>query len=206
MIFTRNPVLGQCKTRLAARVGDRRALDIYLFLLRHTARVTAPLRGCDKYVFFSDRPVDGSVWDPEVFAFEVQQGENLGARMHNAFDWAFRAGYSRVILIGSDLYDLDTPDLTDAFDRLETCDAVIGPATDGGYYLLGLTRMLPDVFRNKAWGTATVFQDTLHDLARIKAHRLSPRNDVDYYEDIAGIPAFEPFLNDLPPHDPETNR
>ena len=206
LIFTRNPEFGKCKTRLAARIGDQRALDIYRFLLRHTASVAAPLSHCDKLVFFSERPGDGSVWDPAVFGFQVQHGEDLGARMQNAFSSAFQAGYSRVVLIGSDLYDLETPDLEGAFDRLKSCDAVIGPATDGGYYLLGLTRLLPEVFQDKAWGTASVFEATLKDLAGIPTCFLPPRNDVDYYEDIAGNPVFEPFLNDLSPYDPETDR
>lgn len=201
MIFTRNPVPGKCKTRLAAEIGDTAALAIYTFLLKHTASVTAGVSRTDKFVYYSDHLGDGSLWDPEIFRPRLQQGDDLGERMRRAFEAAFKSGYSRVIIIGSDLYDLSTRDLEDAFENLRKHAAVIGPATDGGYYLLGLTRPMPRLFKDKAWGTDSVLAATLKDLGRIDPGILPARNDIDYYEDIAGHPDFEPFLNLNKPND-----
>lgn len=200
LIFTRNPELGKCKTRLAATIGDHKALAIYTFLLRHTASVTAPLPGTDLHVYFSERLGDGSIWDPGRYRRHLQRGADLGARMQQAFEDAFEQGYTRVVLIGSDLYDLGTKDLILAFAQLEQHPVVFGPASDGGYYLLGLTAMVPALFRNKAWGTSSVLADSIKDLKGESPSLLPERNDVDYYEDIAGHPVFEPFLND-PEHD-----
>jgi hypothetical protein len=118
--------------------------------------------------------------------------------MQRAFSEAFRAGYQKVVIIGSDLYDLGPEDLAAAFESLDTHQAVVGPATDGGYYLLGLTQMVPALFRHKAWGTDTVLEATLCDLEGIPTLLLPPRNDIDRYEDIAGNPIFVPFLKNLP--------
>jgi rSAM/selenodomain-associated transferase 1 len=203
LIFTRNPELGKCKTRLAATVGEDAALSIYLFLLKKTATVTSGLPDVDKLVFFSERLGDGSIWDPLVFNGHVQRGEELGSRMRAAFEHAFEAGYSKVLLIGSDLFDLYTDDLQTAFAQLDSHDAVLGPAIDGGYYLIGLNRLLPKIFEDKAWGDDTVLEKTLANLEGLQVYLLPERNDVDQYEDIAGRPEFKPFLKHLP-DDPKT--
>ena len=195
LIFTRNPEPGKCKTRLAATVGEQAALDIYCFLLRHTAGVARNLKGVDKYVFFSDHPGDGSFWDPAFFEHCLQEGEDLGARMLQAFREAFSMGYSEVVLIGSDLYDLSTKDLGAAFRELNSHEVVLGPASDGGYYLIGMKRPIPALFKGKQWGRESVLEDTLADLEGISTSLLPIRNDVDRYEDIEDIPVFEPFLN-----------
>ncbi|MGB5189737.1 TIGR04282 family arsenosugar biosynthesis glycosyltransferase [Robiginitalea sp.] len=194
LIFTRNPVPGKCKTRLAATIGDQAALDIYVFLLQHTATQCAGLPGVKKIVYFSDSIGDGAIWDTDTFDYRLQQGADLGLRMQQAFKDAFTAGYREVIVIGSDLLDLSTSDLQNAFDLLSENEAVLGPAEDGGYYLLGLKKYMPGIFQNKTWGTKTVLQDTLNDLRNFKTAVLPARNDIDQYEDIAGNPVFEPFL------------
>ncbi|MEJ2584175.1 MAG: TIGR04282 family arsenosugar biosynthesis glycosyltransferase [Robiginitalea sp.] len=195
LIFTRNPEPGKCKTRLAAAIGDRAALNIYRFLLRHTAAISRKLRGIDKHVYFSDHPGDGSFWDPDTFQHHLQKGEDLGARMHQAFLEAFAMGYSQVVLIGSDLYNLTTEDLTASFRELDRHEVVLGPAADGGYYLIGMKRPIPGLFRGKHWGTETVLKDSLVDLKDFSTYMLPERNDVDRYEDIEGNPIFKPFLN-----------
>ncbi len=197
LILTRNPELGKCKTRLAATIGDKAALAVYTFLLRHTAAVTQTLEHTDKHVYYSERLGDGQIWAPSVFTGHVQQGADLGARIQHAFGEAFAAGYSKVVLIGSDLYELYPADLAAAFASLDTHEAVVGPATDGGYYLLGLTRLVPALFRDKAWGTDTVLEATLGDLEGTPTFLLPARNDIDRYEDIAGNPVFTPFLKNL---------
>ena len=194
MIFTRNPELGRCKTRLAASVGEQTALDIYTFLLEHTADITKGLRA-DKRVYFSEKIGREGPWDETVFQKSLQQGEDLGKRMARAFEEGFTEGYERILIIGSDMYDLREEDLELAFSKLEDRDFVIGPALDGGYYLLGMKGLYPGLFRNKKWGGPTVLKDTLDDLKGKSYELLEVRNDVDVLEDIIDHPAFKPFLN-----------
>ena len=194
LIFTRNPELGKCKTRLAATIGDQAALEIYQFLLGHTARITSDIKA-DKAVFYSNSIVTEDVWDPKNYLKKVQEGNTLGARMEHAIQWAFEEGYQKIMLIGSDIYDLSQEDLEMAFEALDRSNFVVGPASDGGYYLLGMTKFREDIFRNKAWGTDTVLQDTLEDLQGESVYLLPERNDVDVYEDIRGIDVFKKFLN-----------
>jgi len=145
-------------------------------------------------VYFSESLGDGTIWDTETFHYRLQRGDDLGMRMRQAFEDAFKSGYREVIIIGSDLLDLSTADLQNAFELLSENEAVLGPAQDGGYYLLGLTRPVPGIFHNKSWGTNTVLKDTLADLRNVKIALLPERNDIDRYEDIEGNPVFEPFL------------
>lgn len=196
IIFTRNPVLGQCKTRLARTVGDQAALDIYRFLLRHTEQITRPLP-VDKWVCYSDKPIPDDLWNELYFEKKVQMGNTLGERMKGAFSEGFAAGYDRICIIGSDMYDLNTQDIHAAFRILESCGAVIGPAQDGGYYLLGLKNQVPGIFENKEWGSDTVFTETIAHFNKMTYGILPVKNDVDYYEDIKDVEAFRPFLTNI---------
>ncbi|ASV30633.1 glycosyltransferase [Maribacter cobaltidurans] len=196
LIFTRNPELGKGKRRLAAKVGDQVALDIYNFLLDHTVKITSKLYA-EKIVYYSDEIWEQDIWDNTVYDKKLQQGEDLGIRMLNAFQDGFSRGYEKIIIIGSDMYDLDQADLEDAFRALSQNDFVVGPAEDGGYYLLGMKKLKPELFTNKDWGTSTVLTDTLTDLKDEKKVLLETRNDVDYYEDIKDIDAFGPFLKNI---------
>ncbi|WP_442844491.1 TIGR04282 family arsenosugar biosynthesis glycosyltransferase [Leeuwenhoekiella sp. H156] len=195
LIFNRNPELGKVKTRLAGGVGDEAALEIYKFLLKHTVSITQNLR-VDKQVFYSEKIRSEDLWDTEKYIKKLQHGQDLGARMQQAFSCAFSDGYRKAIIIGSDMYDLSQSDLEEAFAALDHHDFVIGPAQDGGYYLLGMKFLKPELFQHKNWGTETVLEDTLQDLKSESVKLLEVRNDVDYYEDIKDIDAFKPFLPD----------
>jgi len=193
LIFTRNPELGKVKTRLAKSVGDESALKIYKFLLKHTVEITEKLN-VDKYVFYSENIHRDDIWNPDIFRKKLQTGNDLGERMKNAFSEIFGMGYEKAIIIGSDMFDLSKNDLETAYDVLETTPFVIGPATDGGYYLLGMKELNPEIFQNKDWGTSNVLETTLKDLPNEKYVLLEERNDVDYFEDIKEIDAFQQFL------------
>ena len=194
LIFTRNPELGKAKTRLAKSVGDETALEIYKFLLNKTKEVTQSLK-CDKAVYYSIKVRENDIWDSKVYQKHQQKGEDLGIRMQNAFQNSFDVGYEKVMIIGSDLYDLTPEIIEDAFVKLNTNDVVIGPAEDGGYYLLGMKILQPNIFQNKKWGTSSVRKETLSDLKDKKVHLLQELNDVDVIEDIENHPAFQHFLN-----------
>lgn len=196
IIFTRNPELGKCKTRLAATVGDKAALDIYTFLLEHTVKITSTVNA-EKFVYYSVKLRNDDVWNPEVFRKKVQQGDDLGVRMQNAFKEVFNLGYERAIILGSDMYDMIANDIDNAFLQLLENDFVVGPAEDGGYYLLGMKNINTEIFHNKKWGTETVLSDTLRDLKNQKVALLEEKNDVDYFEDIKNIDAFQKFFTHL---------
>ena len=193
LIFTRNPEFGKVKTRLARDIGHQAALDIYKFLLAHTAKICTPL-DTEKAVYYSEEIPNNDLWNAAVFQKKKQVGENLGERMQNAFAEGFNLGYSKIIIIGSDLYDIETKDLEQAFKVLNNHEIVIGPAEDGGYYLMGMKQLHPKLFKNKNWGTATVLQDTINELKKSNYKLLEKRNDVDLYSDIKDHPAFVPFL------------
>ena len=193
IIFTRNPVLGKVKTRLAKTVGDKTALDIYTFLLKKTKEITLD-SPCDKVVYYSEKIIKNDIWNCNSFRKEVQFGKDLGAKMKNSFYDAFENNYRKVVLIGSDIYDLESYHINEAFKKLETNDVVMGPALDGGYYLIGLKKMHPKIFDNKKWGSSTVRKDTLKNLEKVDVHLLPILNDVDVIEDIEHHPAFTKFL------------
>ncbi|WP_369886677.1 TIGR04282 family arsenosugar biosynthesis glycosyltransferase [Aquimarina sp. AD10] len=194
MIFTRNPELGKCKTRLAATVGDQVALDIYTFLLEHTVQITKDLN-VTKEVHYSQNKNNNDLWEAAIYNKMEQSGSDLGKRMEYAFAAGFEKGYQNIIIIGSDMYDLNQIDLEHAFTTLKTHDYVIGPAEDGGYYLFGMKSLNSQVFKNKIWGTDSVLKDTLEDLKKENIKLLEVRNDIDYYEDIKDIAAFQKFLD-----------
>jgi len=187
LIFTRNPELGKAKTRLAKTVGDETALDIYKFLLQKTRDVSLKVTS-DKAVYYSVKIRTNDIWDNEIYQKHQQNGEDLGIRMKNAFKDGFTSGYKKVMIIGSDLYNLSSENIENAFNNLNDNDFVIGPALDGGYYLLGMNSLQENIFENKDWGTETVRKDTLEDLKDKKVKLLELKNDIDIYEDILDIP------------------
>ncbi|WP_299183094.1 TIGR04282 family arsenosugar biosynthesis glycosyltransferase [uncultured Aquimarina sp.] len=194
MIFTRNPELGKCKTRLAATIGNQAALEVYELLLDHTVTITKNL-SVTKEVHYSTRIGQNDIWDPTVYNKKQQEGKDLGVRMYNAFRNGFESGYTNIIIIGSDMYDLSEQDIENAFEALKNNEYVIGPAEDGGYYLFGMKSLNSKVFQNKSWGTNTVLQNTLKDIQQTNVKLLEERNDVDYYEDIKDISVFQHLLS-----------
>lgn len=193
LIFTRNPEKGKVKTRLAKTIGDDAALEFYKYLLQHTQEVTKDLEVV-KQVFYSEKIPENDLWDEEIFQKRLQKGADLGERMKNAFVKGFAEGFEQIVIIGSDLLELTTADLQQAFSDLKKHDAVIGPAKDGGYYLLGMKKLHPDVFSNKNWSTNTVFEETLNDFKTEKVALLRELNDIDVYEDIEDKTILNRFL------------
>jgi rSAM/selenodomain-associated transferase 1 len=193
IIFTRNPELGKVKTRLAATIGNQSALEIYKLLINHTVRITSTINA-DKYVFYSENIQQNDEWNPAVFTKKLQNGKDLGERMKNAFNLLFKKGYQKIVIVGSDIYELDSQDIDDSFIALKKSPFVIGPAKDGGYYLLGMTQLNNKIFKNKNWGMKTVFNDTIIDLKENAVALLSKKNDIDIYDDIKNDEVFNQFL------------
>ncbi|WP_055447716.1 TIGR04282 family arsenosugar biosynthesis glycosyltransferase [Lacinutrix mariniflava] len=190
--FTRNPELGKVKSRLAKRIGEASALEVYKFLLEHTKNVLSKL-DCDRAVYYSVKIRENDIWDSEVFSKHKQFGDDLGERMKNAFENGFKKGYEKIIIVGSDLYDLNTEIINQAFKQLDTNDNVIGPAEDGGYYLLGMKTLNPSVFDIENWGTETVYKQTISKLTS-SLYVLETLNDIDYVEDLKPYDIFNKYL------------
>ncbi len=193
IIFTRNPKLGKVKTRLSATIGNDSALKIYKFLLDHTVSVTKNLL-VEKQVHYSVKVRNNDIWDNSIFNKKQQYGKDLGERMENAIQKGFEDGFKNIILIGSDLYDISQLDIEAAFNDLKNHNFVLGPAEDGGYYLLGMRMMKPPIFKHKKWGSNTVLKDTLSNLNNESYKLLPIRNDIDIFEDIKEIKVFQQFL------------
>ncbi len=187
LLFVKDPVPGKVKTRLGASIGHDQAVRVYQELLQYT-REQAEQLAVDKIVWYGNDFPEEDLWSEVGYPRYEQVGANLGLRMLHAFELGFAQGYQRVVIIGSDCAMLTAEIIAEAFDQLETFDAVLGPATDGGYYLLGMKEPLPTVFQNKQWSTETVGTDTLRDFAEAgKSVFLLPLlSDIDTEADLAG--------------------
>lgn len=186
MVFVRNPVLGKVKTRMAKKIGEKTALDIYKMLLFYTEKVVYQMRGCNKAVFYSDIIEKGDMWHDTAYQKFVQKGNDLGERMKNAFSLAFSKSYKNVIIIGSDCVEVTEAIFEDAFLKLNSADVVIGPANDGGYYLLGMKSLHKELFENIPWSTENVLLDTMNVCKKLnlKYHLLPALSDVDTVENM----------------------
>lgn len=185
IIFVKHPVAGEVKTRLARDIGAERAVALYRELLNHTAQVVAATTA-DKVVFYGNAMPAEDLWQAAGYPRLQQEGEELGARMAHAFEWAFAAGYRRVLLIGSDCPALAPAHLERAFALLQTHALVFGPATDGGYYLTGMKRLHGQLFSPRAWSHAKVLEEALRDAVAsgLSVALLPELRDVDQIEDL----------------------
>ncbi|MGY5351580.1 TIGR04282 family arsenosugar biosynthesis glycosyltransferase [Wenyingzhuangia sp. IMCC45533] len=182
IIFTRRPELGKVKTRLAAETSDQTALNVYNQLLEYTHSITKDIE-VDKWVFYTDEIEFNDLWDEGEYMKMIQAQGDLGTKMQEAVFKGFGAGYLEIVVIGSDVDTLTSEIIQEAFDQVKEQN-VIGPAEDGGYYLLGLNEPRTDVFSNKEWGTDTVLRDTLINFENEEIYLLEELNDIDYLEDI----------------------
>tara|TARA_B110000967_G_scaffold205228_1_gene249319 strand:+ start:119 stop:727 length:609 start_codon:yes stop_codon:yes gene_type:complete len=187
IVFVRNPELGKVKTRLSKTIGDQGALKTYILLLKHTESVLHKVSS-EKVVYYSEKIQKNDLWNDARYQKKLQKGVDLGARMQNAFDTAFKDSYEKVVIVGSDLFDLRASHIENAFKYLENYDVVLGPSLDGGYYLLGMKKLHSAVFKNKQWGTDTVFGSTIKNLNQQNVKLLEALNDIDTFEDLQEQP------------------
>jgi rSAM/selenodomain-associated transferase 1 len=159
------------------------ALKVYKELTKHTALITKKIKA-HKNVYYSKEILKNDIWNEIYFQKRIQSDGDLGERMKTAFNDGFNEGYSKVIIIGSDIYSLEKSDIEKAFYQLNFHDAVIGPATDGGYYLLGLRSNFSSIFDGKEWSSKNVLHETLIDLKSKSFYLLDYKNDIDNYDDL----------------------
>lgn len=190
IVMTRFPEPGKTKTRLIPALGAELATALHCVLVRQTLQSVVRLTQhgrCSPEVRFAGGSSDRM---QELFGSEAnyvpQVGSDLGERISSAFAIAFAEGAQRVVVIGTDCPDLEPAILQQAFELLLQADVVIGPAHDGGYYLLGMRRQHAQLFREIDWGTELVMKQTLEKSSRLRlrVELLASLSDVDYPEDL----------------------
>ena len=192
LFFAKYPQVGQVKTRLAGEVGDEHAAELYK---RFVLDMLSMLNGLDTDIIIAVEPAGAcgafSEWTGGQYRYVGQVGRNIGEKMKNAMEAVFEEGYDRAVLIGSDLPDLPGDFLRYALDALDRYDAVMGPAHDGGYYLISFGRrnFLGEVFRDMAWGGEEVFTRTMNllDRAGRRTHVLPEWYDIDTAADLQNL-------------------
>ena len=192
LFFIKYPEKGRVKTRLAASVGDERALILYK---RFLLNILSTLDKGTFLFYLCFYPADAlenlRKWLGEDYLYIPQQGMDLGERMKNGFLESFAMNFKRVILIGSDIPGLPLEFIDEAFASLREKDCVIGPSLDGGYYLIGFRdkKFSPHVFKGIPWSTERVFEVTMKILERegLTVHTLKPLRDIDKFDDLRGF-------------------
>jgi len=184
LFFVKHPASGRVKSRLAEHIGQGSATDLYKSFVADILTTLHTLNVNFKIVFYPpDAEKKIQQWLGEGYSYIRQTGKDLGQRMKNAFLQAFSDGFDKVVLIGSDIPDLPAEYLELAFKALETNGVVVGPSSDGGYYLIGFAKeaFLPDVFEGITWSSADVFEQTLNILKKHKqrVYLLPQWHDVD---------------------------
>ena len=197
LIFVKNPELGKVKTRLAATIGDEKALKVFKKLLVNIHDKSLNVKA-DKLLFYSTFVDQNDIWENEVFSKFVQnQSPDLGQRMLSAFEEARDLGYAKAIIVGSDIYDVSTEILQEGFELLEDAETVLGPSHDGGYYAIGFNfekiqspKFLHDVFLNKIWSHEHVTQEAIEVINSywFTCNFLPVLSDIDTEKDLKKIP------------------
>jgi uncharacterized protein len=198
ILFAKAPIPGQVKTRLCPPLTDDEAASLHgSFVLDALERSgQAALRGVASKAPKFDRFLACAPSSDHVF-FKIMEerhgvhvidqiGDDLGARMEHALSALFRLGYGRAVIVGTDLPALPESVYEEAFDLLARHDLVLGPSLDGGYYLIGLSRTAPELFRGVPWSTPdvlTLTQAKAHALG-LNAALLTPQRDVDTIDDL----------------------
>ena len=182
IVFVKNAIPGKVKTRLAAEVGDVRAMDIYKKLVSRTREVVSGLH-LSTFIYYSAFLAEDE-WSSVIFEKRVQQGTDLGKRMSNAIRDILKEK-QKVILIGSDCPTINQDHIKEAFNQLSTNQVVIGPSYDGGYYLIGMDNHYPTLFSGISWSTSSVLEQTM-TIARdlhLRTALLKHEPDIDFASD-----------------------
>lgn len=185
------PEPGRVKTRLAGDIGAQKAALICRQIAERLIEQTMPVAGeYDRFVFYDppERIRDFVSWLPHE-EFIVQTGNDVGERMDNALRYLLEKGAKKAVITGADIPELTSRIIIQAFEMLDHTDVVVGPAHDGGYYLIGMKSPMPEVFRNIPWSTEDVFSETIRILKHYKkTYQILPLlSDLDTIEDLGQI-------------------
>jgi rSAM/selenodomain-associated transferase 1 len=194
LLFVKSPTAGKVKTRLAAEIGEDMTVGLYKCFVEDLISMIDNIEcGLELYLHPPEAMSQVRRWLGDRHSYRPQRGDDLGRRLQDAFAGAFEEGFSKVIAIGSDSPDLPEGFLCEAFDQLESHDAVIGPASDGGYYLIGFSEdaFVAEAFDSIAWSTSAVCEQTRARLKErgLSVHLLPLWHDVDSRSDLEYLAA-----------------
>ena len=186
ILFARDPILGQVKTRLSSSFDDETILRLYTCFVEDSLGKIRQVDNADCFVGISPSNISGffnGIEDSGTRLF-IQQGKDLGDKMRQAFVDRFSDGYKKVVIIGSDSPSLPVSYINQALNSDK--DLMLGPSTDGGYYLIAMTGKVSEVFDGIAWGTEQVLDETLNRVkkAGVSLELLPVWYDVDFPEDL----------------------
>lgn len=188
IVVAKEPVPGTTKTRLCPPFTPEEAAELYRCLLLDTLELMAQVDSADRAIAFTPA-VSRAYFEelaPDGFQLLLQQGADLGERLSHALGYHFNLGYQRAVIMNSDGPTLPVNCLEEAFSALSSADITLGPGHDGGYYLIGMKRLYPELFQGITWSTNRVFAETLevaHHLGLV-AHQLPAWYDVDVGDDL----------------------
>lgn len=188
IVFLKYPEEGNVKTRLAADIGNKHAVDVYIRITKNIINRLST-GSYDITICFdpAEKVNEIKSWiEKPDFNYVPQKGDNLGLRMVNAFEDSFLEGYNKTAIIGTDCPDLTNDLLTNSFDTLDNSDLVLGPSTDGGYYLIGLCDPRNSLFEDINWSTDKVLRQTIKKATALKLNYklLDFKTDIDTAPDL----------------------
>ena len=193
MVFIKDSSKYPVKTRLKTSIGKNKSIWVYNQILKKTALVLKNIK-TDIAVFHYNSIISKNPFKNFSKWNKIQIGRTLGEKISNAFNWGFEKGYKKIIIIGSDLWDLNEEIINKGFLELNKNKVVIGPSIDGGYYLLGLNKKMPKIFEGIKWGTQSVLAETLK-LLEHEPYILPELNDIDTFEDLITNPSLFKIYN-----------
>jgi hypothetical protein len=190
IVFVKNLIPGTVKTRLADEIGADLAMEVYKQLVENTSDISDKVK-VDRAVYYSEYVELYDFFHEDKYSKHLQEGNDLGQRMVNAFFDAFEEGYEKAVLIGSDIPNINKKIIDQAFAELDDHDITVGPAEDGGYYLLGMKKGNPSLFENKTYSHGNVLNELLEAAkeAELSVFQLEELVDLDTKEDFkkAGV-------------------
>ena len=189
IIFARHPKNGRVKTRLAKTLGAEKATEFYRLCAEHLFQETEKLPlEIKRYIYFDGIENEYSVktWAGADFNYAVQADGSLGRRLENAFSIQFSQGAGKVLIVASDVPDISSSIMVEAFRSLDNHEIVIGPCHDGGYYMIGMKKLHRDIFKGIPWSTSQVYVHTLTNINKldISLCQLRYLHDIDTEEDL----------------------
>jgi hypothetical protein len=191
LVFVKLPVAGRVKTRLQPELSPELAARLYRAMVNDVFTALERPGRWDLVAFFSPPGQERAFreWLPDSIGFVAQSGADLGERLATAFEWSHAQGHYRTIIVGTDMPTLDSAVLSDAFEALERAEVVLGPSTDGGYYLVGLKKPRHGLFEDVDWSTPKVLEQTIAriDEAGATYHLLPEKTDIDTWQDAVAV-------------------
>jgi len=189
VIFARHPKSGRVKTRLAKTLGAEKATEFYRLCAEHLFQETEKLPSeIKRYIYYDGMENENRLqaWAGACFDYVVQAVGSLGHRLENAFSTQFSRGARKVIIVASDVPDISSSIIVEAFRSLDNHEIVIGPCHDGGYYMIGMKKLHKDIFDGIPWSTSQVYAHTLTNINKLDISLCQLRSlyDIDTEEDL----------------------